>query len=170
MPRSFTKAQLLEDARCERAALEALLEKLTPEEMIQPGALGDWSVKDVLAHLTEWEQMALGWIQTGLSGGTPAMPAEGYKWNQLPALNRRIYEKHCQRPLAEILEQFKSSYEQVIAAIEGFSEEVLFARGYYRWAGNNALAAYFHSCTAAHYLWARKEIQKKFKTRKAKLS
>jgi hypothetical protein len=168
MPRSFTKAQLLEDAQHERASLEALLERLTPEEMIQPGALGDWSVKDVLAHLIEWEQMVLGWMKIGLSGETPVMPAEGYKWNQLPALNQHIYEKHCQCPLTEILEQFKNSHGQVIAAIEGCSEEVLFTRGYYRWAGNNALAAYFHSCTAAHYLWARKEIQKKFKIRKVK--
>jgi hypothetical protein len=168
MPRSFTKVQLLEDARRERAALEKLLEKLTPEEMVYSAAPGEWSAKDVLAHLIEWEQMVLGWIETGMSGKTPAMPAEGYKWNQLPALNQQIYEKHRDRPLAEILEQFQRSFQQSLTAIEGFSEEILFTRGYYSWSGNNALAAYFHSCTAAHYLWARKEVQKKFKDRKVK--
>jgi len=166
MPRSFTKAQLLEDAKREHAALEMFLERLSPEEMAQPGALGEWSVKDVLAHLIEWEQMVLGWIETGLGGKTPAMPAEGYKWSQLPALNQHIYEKHRNRPLAEVLEQFHSSYQQVLKSIEGFSEEILFTRGYYRWSGNNALGAYFNSCTASHYLWARKEMQKKFKIRK----
>jgi hypothetical protein len=168
MPRSFTKAQLLDDARCERTALEKLLEKLSPEEMVHPGTLGDWSVKDILAHLIEWEQMVLGWIETGQSGKTPAMPAEGYKWNQLPALNQHIYEKHRDRPLAETLEQFHSSYQQILVSIQGFSEETLFTRGYYAWAGNNALAAYFKSATASHYLWARKEMQKKFKVRKVK--
>jgi uncharacterized protein (TIGR03083 family) len=163
MSRSFTKAQLMEDARRERAALEKLLEKLSPEEMVRPGALGDWSVKDVLAHLIEWEQMVLGWIETGLSGKTPAMPAEGYKWNQLPALNQHIYEKHHDRPLAEILEQFHGSYQQILTSIQGFSEEALFTRGHYAWAGNNALAAYFKSATASHYLWARKEIQRGLK-------
>jgi hypothetical protein len=168
MPRSFTKVQLLEDARRERATLEKLLEKLTPEEMVHSAAPGEWSPKDVLAHLIEWEQMVLGWIETALSGKTPAMPAEGYKWNQLPALNQQIYEKHRDRPLAEVLEQFQRSYQQSMTTIEGFSEEELFTRGYFSWSGNNALAAYFHSCTAAHYLWARKEVQKKFKDRKVK--
>jgi hypothetical protein len=167
MPRSTTKAQLLADARRERAALEKVLEKLTPDEMTFATAPGEWSVKDVLAHLIEWEQLALGWIATGLSGQTPAMPAPGYKWSQLPALNQQIYEKHRERLLAEVLEQFHSSYQQTLDAIQGFSDEILFTRGYYLWSGNNALAAYFHSCTAAHYLWARKEIQKKLKARKA---
>ena len=165
MPRSFTKVQLLEDARRERAALEKLLEKLTPAEMVHSAGPGEWSAKDVLAHLIEWEQMVLGWIETGLSGKTPAMPAEGYKWNQLPALNQQIYEKHRDRPLAEILEQFQRSFQQSMTAIEGFSEEILFTRGYYPWSGNNALAAYFNSCTASHDLWARKEIQKSLKAR-----
>jgi hypothetical protein len=166
MPRSFTKVQLLEDARRERAALEKLLEKLSPEEMVQSATLGDWSLKDVLAHLIEWEQMVLGWIETGQSGKIPVIPAVGYKWNQLPALNQHIYEKYRDRPLAEILEQFHSSYQQVLASIQGLPEEILFTRGYYSWSGNNALAAYFHSCTAAHYLWARKEVQKKVKVQK----
>ncbi len=163
MPRSFTKNQLLADARRERAALEKFLEKLSPEELVKPGALGDWSAKDVLAHLLEWEQMVLGWIEAGLSGKTPAVPAEGYKWSQLPALNQQIYEKHRDRPLAEILEQSQSSAEQALTAIEGFSEETLLTRGYYRWAGKNTLAAYFNSVTASHYLWARKEMAKNLK-------
>ena len=168
MPRSFTKVQLLEAARRERAALEKLLEELTPEEMVHSAVLGEWSTKDVLAHLIEWEQMVLGWIETGLSGKTPAMPAEGYKWSQLPALNQQIYEKHHDRPLAEILEQFQNSYQQILASIQEFPEESLFTRGYYPWSGNNALAAYFNSATASHYLWARKEIRKGMKAKASK--
>jgi hypothetical protein len=166
MPRSFTKIQLLEDARRERAALGKSLERLSPEETVRHSAPDDWSVKDVLAHLIEWEQMVLGWIETGRSGKIPAIPVEGYKWSQLPALNQHIYEKYRDRPLAEILELFHSSYQQVLASIQGFPEEILFTRGYYSWSGNNSLAAYFHSCTAAHYLWARKEVQKKVKVQK----
>lgn len=28
-----------------------------------PGVVGDWPVKDVLAHLVAWEQMCLGWYE-----------------------------------------------------------------------------------------------------------
>ena len=35
----------------ERAKLDALLEGLTPARMVEPGVVGEWSVKDVMAHL-----------------------------------------------------------------------------------------------------------------------
>jgi hypothetical protein len=50
---------------------------------MQPGIVGEWSAKDVLAHLTEWEQMVLGWYHAGLAGETPALPAPGFKWSEL---------------------------------------------------------------------------------------
>ena len=165
MPRSVTKVELLTAARRERAALEKALAGLTPEELVFSPAPGVWSVKDVLAHLIEWEQMVLSWVETGCQGQTPAIPAAGYKWNQLPALNQKIYEKHRERPLAEILTEFEAAHQRSLAAIESFSEEALFTRGYYPWSGNNALAAYFNSSTASHYLWARKEIQKLLKAK-----
>jgi len=55
----------------------AILATLTPEQMTRPGALGDWSAKDVLAHLYEWEQMVLGWLAAGQRGQTPSVPARG---------------------------------------------------------------------------------------------
>ena len=107
MPRPTTKTAILSESRKEYAALEQLLATLSPEEMTQPGLVGEWSAKDVLAHLTEWTQMVLGWHAAGLRGETPALPAPGYKWNQLPALNQHIYEKHRDEALADVLEGFQ---------------------------------------------------------------
>jgi len=163
MPRPFTKAQILAESQKEHDALEQLLTTLTPEQIIQPGALGAWSVKDVLAHLYEWEQMALGWLAAGQRGETPHVPAEGYKWSQLPALNQAIYEKHRDRPLDEMLNLFRASYNQITAAIENLSEEELFTPGRFPWMNKNALAAYFVSATSSHYRWARTEIRKGLK-------
>ena len=70
MPRPTSIPDLLAAIEKERGALETLLEPLTPEEMTDPGVVGEWSVKDVLAHLIEWEQMVLGWHATGLRGDT----------------------------------------------------------------------------------------------------
>ena len=70
MPRPHTKALLLSESQKERAALDELLEPLTPVQMTEPGILGEWSVKDVLAHLYEWEQMVLGWLAATERGKT----------------------------------------------------------------------------------------------------
>jgi uncharacterized protein (TIGR03083 family) len=165
MPRPTTKTGILSESRKEHEALEHLLAALSPEGMTQPGLVGEWSAKDVLAHLTEWEQMVLGWYATGLRGETPALPAEGYKWSQLPALNQHIHEKHRDRPLADVLEGFRASYDQIMALVESLSEEELFTPGRYAWARTNALASYIVSCTSSHYHWARTELRKGLRAR-----
>jgi uncharacterized protein (TIGR03083 family) len=149
----------------ERGALETLLEALTDEQVTDPGVVGDWSVKDVLAHLVEWEQMVLGWHATGLRGETPEIPAPGFKWNQTPQLNQHIYEKHRDRPLDEVLEQFQASHREILAVIQGLSNKELFTAGQFAWTKKNTLGAYMVSATSSHYLWARKEIRKGLKAK-----
>ena len=163
MPRPQTKSQILTESRKEYEALERFLSSLSPEEMLEPGMLGEWSVKDVLAHLYEWEQMVLGWLAAGQSGETPHVPAEGYKWSQLPALNDEIREKHSARSLDEMMKMYHESYKQIMETIDNLSEETLFIPGLYPWMNKNTLAAYFVSCTSSHYRWARVEIRKGLK-------
>jgi hypothetical protein len=163
MPRATTKQQLIEDAQTERAALEKLLATLTPEQMTQSAVADDWSAKDVLGHLIEWEKMVIKWYETGAKGKVPAVPSEEYNWGQLPQLNHVIYLKHRNRSLADIQKEFKSSYKKIVKVIESIPEKELFTRGQYAWTRNNLLAAYFNSATAAHYRWARGEIKKKVK-------
>jgi hypothetical protein len=66
MPRPHTKTQLITETQQEYDALESFLAALTPEQLVQPEALGEWSPKDVLAHLYEWQQMFLRWARTGM--------------------------------------------------------------------------------------------------------
>jgi hypothetical protein len=162
MPRPLTKPQLLSESQKEHEALEQFLTVLTPEQMVQPGLLGEWSAKDVLAHLYEWEQMVLSWLAASQRGETPHVPAEGYKWSQLPALNEKIRAKHSGRTLDEILTLFRDSYHQITQTIESLSEDQLFTPGLYPWMNKNTLGAYFVSSTSSHYRWARKEMKKGF--------
>jgi uncharacterized protein (TIGR03083 family) len=165
MPRPTSKQDLLVAIDKEREALEALLETLTPEQMTEPGVVGAWSVKDVLAHLIEWEQMVLGWHRARLRGETPELPAPGYKWNQTPELNQMIYEKHRNRALDDVLAQFGDSHQEILSVIQALSSEELFTAGQYAWTKKNTLGTYFVSATSSHYLWARKEIRKGLKAR-----
>jgi len=160
MPKAKNKEELLEEMRKEREALEKFLSTLTPEQMVQPGAIGEWSPKDVLAHLAEWEQMCLGWYSAGKGGEIPPLPAEGYKWSQMSRLNQQIYEKYHSRSLEDTQRQFQFSYRQISRAVQEMSEEELFTPGYYVWTGKNTLATYVAPCTSEHYHWARIEMRK----------
>jgi hypothetical protein len=160
MPRPLNKSQLLIESQKEYAALEKLLTTLTPEQMIFSGTPGEWSVKDYVAHLYEWQQMFFNWYQAGLCGEIPCVPAQGYKWSQLPALNQSIYEKYRDYPLSDVLSMFRESHCKTIQLIERLSENDLTTRALYNWMNQNALIAYLAANTSSHYHWAIKEIRK----------
>lgn len=163
MPRPTSKDQLIHEVLKEHAALENFLASLTPEEMTLPDVVGPWSVKDVLAHLTAWEQMCLSWYQAGKQGAMPKTPAEGYSWRQIPELNHYLYEAHRDDPLEVVLHQFDASYEQILAAIRGMTNAELYTPGVYAWTNTTTLGSYMTSATCSHYAWAHKEIRKGLK-------
>ena len=167
MARPENKIDLLAAIKKERVALDQCLESLSPQEMNEPGIVGHWSVKDVLAHLSAWEGMCLGWYKTGLQGETPQLPAPGFKWNQITELNQKIYEEHQDDPLEEVLALFQESSREILGLIQELSNEQLFAAGHYAWVKKNTLGTYLISNTSSHYAWARKEIKKGFNKKRA---
>lgn len=156
MSRPTNKADLLAAARERHAALDAFLETQKPAILNRTHAGTGWSVKDVLAHLTAWEVMMRGWYEAGVRGEKPVIPAEGFNWSQLPALNARILKQFHNRPLARVLSDYRASYAATLDLIESLSEADLFTRGRFTWTGSTTLGAYFASNTSSHYAWALK--------------
>ena len=125
---------------------------------------GGWSVKDVLAHLVEWQQMNLDWYAAGLRGEKPAMPAPGYTLRDLPRLNAMIYRKHHRRSLQAVLEEYRSYHERIVSLIKILPETDLITVGRFSWTGPSwTLSDYLRASTAAHYLWARTRIRRWWK-------
>ena len=162
MGRRLRKLALLDEIHLERLALEDTLALLTPRQMTKPGVTrGGWSVKDVLAHLVEWQQMNLDWYAAGLRGETPAIPAPGFTLRELPRLNAMIYRKHHRRSLQAVLRDFRSHHERVVALIEALPDSDLVTLGRFSWTGKSwTLNDYLRASTAAHYLWARTRIRR----------
>ncbi len=159
MPRPLNKTQLLEVAQKQYQKLETYLSSLSPEQMAAKNA-PQKSVKDILMHLYEWQQMFFVWYETGLRGENPAVPAPGYKWSQLPALNQAIYEKYEHLSIEDALVMFRTSHAKSIQFIESLSDSELTTPGLYPWMNHNKLVAYLNSTTGSHYIWAMKEIKK----------
>ena len=162
MGKRLRKQELLNEIQLERTALDDTLALLTPRQMTMPGVTrGGWSVKDVLAHLVEWQQMNLDWYAAGLRGEKPAMPAPGFTLRELPRLNEVIYQKHHRRSLQAVLLDYKSYHERIIALIEALPDSDLVTLGRFSWTGPSwTLSDYLRASTAAHYLWARVRIRR----------
>ncbi|HEY5485137.1 MAG TPA: isochorismatase family protein [Candidatus Cryosericum sp.] len=159
MPIPTNKQQLLDEAQKKYEALGRQVASFTPEEMVRPGVIGTWSIKDILAHLLEWQTMLMGWYEAGLRGEKPAVPAEGYNWSQLPELNQAIYERCRDAALDDVRSQLDASHRHMQDVVASLSEEELFTPGRYAWIGINTLASYVDSCAGAHYRWARTGIR-----------
>jgi hypothetical protein len=162
MGRRLRKQDLLNEIRIERTALDAALAPLTSRQMTMAGVTkGGWSVKDVLAHLVEWQLMNLDWYAAGLRGEKPAIPAPGFSLRELPRLNEMIYRKHHRRPLQAVLRDYRSYHERVVALIETLPDADLVTLGRFSWTGPSwTLSDYLRASTAAHYLWARTRIRR----------
>jgi hypothetical protein len=165
MARATTKADLIKNTETEYRKLSQTLNTLDIEDMEEPGVCEEWSVKDILAHLTVWTQMCLEWYEMGCRGEVPKTPAPDLTWQQIPVLNQRIYDQHKDRPLEAIKGEFEASYQQLMAVSQTIAEEDLFARGRYTWTKSTTLASYLVSCGASHYHWARELIRKWAKSR-----
>ena len=55
MPRPTTKDQLITAMQAEHDALEQALTGLTPEQLSTSSPITHCAIKDVLAHIWEWE-------------------------------------------------------------------------------------------------------------------
>jgi hypothetical protein len=170
MPRPTSKVQLLEYARENFEKLQKEIADLTQEQKIDPGVVGDWSVKDVLAHLLEWQRMSRSWYAAGKRGETPVTPSEDYTWREIPALNQHIYETYKDNPLDEIERDFLASHDEMMALIETMDDEELFTPKVYKWTKSTTLGSYLTSSTSSHYDWARKEIRWGLKAKRKQAS
>lgn len=168
MPRPTNKAELLEQIKTEYTKLTTLIDDLTTDEITSKKVTTNWTTKDVLAHLTEWSHLALGWHSTGLKGETPAMPADGFNWRQIPDLNEQIYLKHKDEDLKTVKANFKKSVRAIQKLIDSLSNAELFERSVFSWTGKNNAATYMISASCSHYSWAFKHINRSLRSRKSK--
>jgi uncharacterized protein (TIGR03083 family) len=92
-------------------ALQESYAGLTDLQLEEPGVVGDWSVKDILAHVTIWEQEALRYLPLIMEGGTPPR----YKtYGGIDAFNARMIEERRGLSLSEVRAQLEETHEQLV--------------------------------------------------------
>lgn len=162
MTKPKTKEQLIEQTTEKYQKLEQLLASFTPEEQqgIFPFADRDKNLRDVLAHVYEWENMMKDWYTIGMSGGTPIIPREGYTWDKLKELNLKILERYQQTSFEDARALLAANHQWILKTIEQHTQDELFIDSYYPWTSPDSLATYFISTAPEHYDWALEKIQR----------
>ena len=161
-----TKSELVNAVVSEHRRLEKNLARLSEEELVRPAVIGEWSVKDLLAHLSAWENRFLSYYAAGING--KVYPSKYPAWateKVAQALNREIYEQNRDRKLDDVQVDFNTSFLRILTKIGEMSAEELFTPGWYGWTEGRTLAEFVAGVTCNHYYWAKLQIQKNFKSK-----
>lgn len=119
----MTGPRLADILRTERTRWNELLAQVGPDRMDVPGVEGEWSVKQIVAHLTWYEQAIVDGARGVLNTGkfTRRRP-EGVSMDEM---NVQIAEESRARPASEVLTEADAVFGQLLTLIEACPQDML---------------------------------------------
>jgi hypothetical protein len=121
--------ELIDTLSTIRADLLQVLNGLTPEQMLQPGVTGIWSVKDILAHLVAWEAEVVTALNQVQNRRVPSI----INIEDIDEWNEEQYHTNRERPLEAILADFEGVHKMLCRMVEDFDERALTDTRRYPW-------------------------------------
>ena len=108
--------QLTETIQLTWTAWEAMIGQVEEEQLVSPGVAGDWSLKDIIAHITWHEKEMVGLVEAHALVGSDL-------WN-LPTdeRNTAIYTEVRDLPLEQVLAKSAQVHQQLLEALPSISD------------------------------------------------
>ncbi|HLZ22600.1 MAG TPA: maleylpyruvate isomerase N-terminal domain-containing protein [Ktedonobacterales bacterium] len=115
----MSKAEFLKRMRTARIALDDAVSGLTEDQITYDIVAGEWTVKDVLAHLGAWENEAALMVERAARGEDegPGIAESVDEWNA-----RRVSERR-RLPLVEVMQEFNDARDRLLAALEEWPDD-----------------------------------------------
>jgi len=85
---------------------------LAEAELIEPGVTGVWSVKDIVAHVSVWEEEALTHLPVVLAGKRP--PRYSTAHGGINAFNALMTQRNRDLPLREVLKRRDDTHRRLL--------------------------------------------------------
>jgi hypothetical protein len=138
------KSALLEQIEREQSFWKQLVAEVGEQHMLEPGATGDWTFKDVVAHLNGWRIKTLARLDAAREGRAPTAPpwpAHLSEDDDVDEINAWIYAANRDRPLHEVLGEYARSFAHMRDVVSALSDRELTEPGRYPWLEGYPLAA-----------------------------
>lgn len=113
------RATFLEKLQSGRAEWESLLAEVGEKRMLEPGATGEWSVKDVIAHIMWCEREMIGVCRARALVGSALWELSDDERNQIMI---SWYRDHS---LQDVLAEERQIYAQLLDEVRMLSDEDL---------------------------------------------
>jgi hypothetical protein len=118
------KTELLETLEDGRQEMIEMLENLPDEVLLEPGVVGEWTIKDILAHLTYWEGQTVTLLFQAKSG-MPKPTTAHFGKETVDVLNQRWYEAGKERSLEMVWQDWTGVRKQMIRRVTEFTDKDL---------------------------------------------
>jgi hypothetical protein len=120
-----SKAELMSAIRREWKLLMDVVGSLDEQKMTMPDE-GGWSPKDNLAHLSEWMNSLMGYhIDRRPPDEVMNLTPEQTKGWDMEIINPVLFERNKDRPIQDVLDELKQTYEKLLAKLDAMSFEDL---------------------------------------------
>lgn len=119
------RPDLLAELKSENEAWEALLADIGEDRMETPGVAGQWSIKDIVAHITAWRRRTVGRVEA-LARGDPTPPPpwpEGLKDDD--DINAWFHAQDRDQSVKHVLAESRRVFEQLAAGVAKLPDAVL---------------------------------------------
>ena len=120
----MNKSELLAWLQEEYRQWRAILDQIGPTRLEQPGVNGDWSMKDIVAHLTGWNRRLVANLGAAARGEPEPPPPWPVHLQTDDEINAWIYESYRERSLQEVLEESRQVFEQILAVVKSLPDDV----------------------------------------------
>jgi len=114
---------------------------LTREQLMIPNVTGKWSIRDIIAHVTWWEEEALKHMPVIRQGERP--PRYSDKYGGIDDFNAIMTVKRSHITLDEVLAQHQEVHERLVEYVRAAPEEL--------WATETKLRRRLRLDTFGHY-------------------
>jgi uncharacterized protein (TIGR03083 family) len=139
-------AALLRAVEDGRARLDALVARVPAARLAEPALHDGWSVKDVLAHVSYWEEQVAAHLDAA-ARGEPGPPGD----EDFDAVNRRVREARRALPLETVRQDAARAYRGVLARLRALDGAALDAPAPGAAAGAPTLRELVAGSTSDHY-------------------
>jgi DinB superfamily len=107
----------------EWTAFTASYHGLDETALLTPGVTGTWSIRDLIAHVTWWEEEALTHVPQLLEGGRA--PRYSVLYGGIDAFNALMTERKSRLSLAQVFEEQAQTHQRLIALVKRVPESAL---------------------------------------------
>ena len=163
-PRSSTtgtlvnRTQLLKRLDEAWTALNASYADLPRAELVEPGVIGAWSIKDIIMHVATWEAESLAHLPTVLAGGRP--PRYSALYGGINAFNALATERNRNVSVAAAFKHRDETHRRLVDFVRTIPEAQITTETTVRRRLRLDTWSHYRTHTEAIWKWRRKHEER----------